>query len=395
MDWLKCQQQEQSVQIPANWLFLHYYEALSVLFKVENALRTLVYVVLKNDRGSNWVDTNIATDEAEQTTIGALAKKRIAQGQTYGYLGYQISSPMMHLTSGELVRLLTSETFWPLFKPYFNAAKHVVTLKLEEIGIIRNSLAHFRPLTADDVEVVKQNANQVLPVIEATLFNIVSEGQRVPTNSTEAWYLNLRSVGGQASQVIFNQSPDGAWLTLSLQFKSPILSMSPDRPDTYVAYTVLSVNPVGILNHYCGIRDRVTSVLEETPFVWMPADFKPSIIKHIKLVFSRKILQEHHAAVKSEMETLLAEIDKEADLIKEDNLAKGELAYLVTVQGNKRKYEKVEYWLVNLQNLSYPVTGRDPAEYWGTISLFTRDFVSDADRFPWMPVTVSQQKSLF
>jgi len=74
---LKSQQEEQGVQIPANWLFLHYYEALSVLFKVENALRTLVYVVLKNHRGSDWVNTNVATDEAEQTTVGALAKKRI------------------------------------------------------------------------------------------------------------------------------------------------------------------------------------------------------------------------------------------------------------------------------------------------------------------------------
>lgn len=395
MDWLKSEQQEKGVEIPANWLFLHYYEALSVLFKVENALRMFVYIVLKNERGKSWIDTNIASDEADQTTIGALAKKRIAQSQTYGHLGYQISSPMMHLTSGELVRLLTSDTFWPLFKPYFNAAKHVVTLKLEEIGIIRNSLAHFRPLTADDVEVVKQNANQVLPVIEGILINIVSQGQRVPTNSSEAWYLSLRSIDGLYTQVIFNQSPDGEWLTVSLQFNLPILNMYPAKPENFVSYSTLNVNPVGILNHYPEIKDRVTCVLEATPFAWIPPDFKPPISKHVKLVFSRKALETHHALLKSELERLLAQIDKEADLIREDTLARGELVYFATLQGTRTKNEKADYWYLNTQNFSYPVTGRDPVEYWGTISLFTRDFVSDADRFPWMPVAVGPRRLPF
>ena len=133
MDWLKTQSVDEGIKVPANWLFIHYYEALSVLFKVENALRALVFVVLKNATGQKWADIAISSDDANQTTISALAKKRIAQSKACGYLGYQINSPMMHLTSGELVRLLTSEAYWPLFKKYFKASKQVVTLKLEEI----------------------------------------------------------------------------------------------------------------------------------------------------------------------------------------------------------------------------------------------------------------------
>ena len=62
-----------------------------------------------------------------------------------------------------------------------------MTLKLEEIGTIGNSLAHFRPLTQNDVEVVKQNANQVFSVIEEILISIVQSGPRVPTKITDEW----------------------------------------------------------------------------------------------------------------------------------------------------------------------------------------------------------------
>jgi hypothetical protein len=144
MDWLKVEfKEEGKIKVPSNWLFLHYYEALSILFKVENALRVLVYIVLKNKAGLKWTETSISSDDDSQTTIGALAKKRISQIQNYGYLGYQIGSPLMHLTSGELVRILISVPYWPLFKKYFKASKEVVTLKLEEIGTIKKFISTF------------------------------------------------------------------------------------------------------------------------------------------------------------------------------------------------------------------------------------------------------------
>ncbi len=74
----------------------------------------------------------------------------------FGYLGYPINAPVMHLTSGELVRLITSDTFWPLFKDFFLASRQVVTLKLQEVGDVRNALAHFRPVSEGDVEAVNR-----------------------------------------------------------------------------------------------------------------------------------------------------------------------------------------------------------------------------------------------
>jgi len=392
MDWLRVEKSvDEGIKIPDNWLYLHYYEALSVLFKVENTLRSIVYIVLKSEKALEWMDTPIYSDDASQTTIGALAKKRIAQSQNYGYLGYQIGSPMMHLTSGELARLLTAESNWPLFKKYFKASKQVVSLKLEEIGTIRISLAHFRPLTQDDVEVVKQNANQVLSVIEETLASIISGGQRVPTNTLDEWYINMRTLGGQQSQIICSQSLDSQWIQISLQFKCPILQISPKKPEKYAIYKVLNVNPVGMINTFIKIREFVTCIMENVPYIIMPNDFNAVIMKNVNFTFGIKALNDNHKELKTEFESLIAEIDKEIDLIKEDNLARWKVAYICSVRANKEE-GAYPFWYFMRDNLLQPLGEEDPPEFWGSLEMYSSSFVSDAHRFPWMPVMVSNLK---
>ncbi len=104
MDWRTAQTQpDGSFNIPKRWLHIHYYEALNILFRTENALRVFVYVTLKNSLFDKWADTTIQVSDTEQATISSLAKKRIAQAEGFGYLGYEITSPLMHLNSGELV----------------------------------------------------------------------------------------------------------------------------------------------------------------------------------------------------------------------------------------------------------------------------------------------------
>lgn len=393
MDWLGVQLKEEgNIKVPPNWLFLHYYEALSILFRVENALRTLVYIVLKNGSGLDWPNTSISSDDGNQTTIGALAKKRISQSREYGYLGYQIGSPLMHLTSGELVRILISDSYWPLFKKYFNASKQVVTLKLEEIGTIRNSLAHFRPLTQNDVEVVKQNANQVFSVIEETLMNIVGDGQRVPTNIKDEWYINLCSLGGQLSQIIHSQSSDGQWIRVSLQFNCLIMNKYPIKPDTHATYTLLNLNPVGMLYEFKKLMQYVTCVIEDVPYISMPADFNPRIMKNIGFLFRRDILRDHHNELKTELEKLIAEIDNEADLIKEDKFAQGKVVYISNLAARKRGEPPHLFWSFDYDSLRKRLDENDPPEFWGSFQMYSRNLVSDANRFPWMPVPVSDLK---
>jgi hypothetical protein len=80
MDWKSATSKtEGSVSIPKRWLHLHYYEALNILFRMENALRVFVYVVLKNNFHEKWTETVMQTAEGEQSTIESTAAKREAQ----------------------------------------------------------------------------------------------------------------------------------------------------------------------------------------------------------------------------------------------------------------------------------------------------------------------------
>ena len=103
MKWVPATTLQHASQfsIPDRWLAIHYYEALNILFRTENALRLLVYVVLKNEHREKWVNLSMLGDEGD-SSISSVAKKRRSQAQTCGYLGYPVTSPLLYLTTGEL-----------------------------------------------------------------------------------------------------------------------------------------------------------------------------------------------------------------------------------------------------------------------------------------------------
>ena len=131
---------EGAVRIPERWLHIYYYEALNILFRFENALRFFVYVVLKDKLGKDWDQASIGDSQ----TIRSETKKRINQAREHGYLGYDVTSPMLFLNGGELTQLVTSDAYWKHFASYFRATKGIVQAKLQEVGTVRNALAHFR-----------------------------------------------------------------------------------------------------------------------------------------------------------------------------------------------------------------------------------------------------------
>ena len=110
-----------------------------------------------------------------------------------------------------------------MFKDFFRAARNVVTLKLQEIGIIRNALAHFRPLSSNDVEVGKQNANQMLSLVEKTLIDLLQCGSKVPTNTHDEWYGSLRNLGTDLISLRFSQSSDESWVRINLRQKITVV----------------------------------------------------------------------------------------------------------------------------------------------------------------------------
>ena len=211
MKWKQASVIEGGFAIPKRWVYLMYYEAFNLLFRIENALRVFVYIVLKNELRDKWADAQVLSDD-EQGTIVSLAKKRMGQAQTFGYLGHTITSPIMHLNSGELTRLIVSDAYWKLFKPYFLGSRDIIKSKLDEIGSIRNSIAHFRPIRADDVDVIKQNSKHVLLGIEQFLNQALTQADVVPTNTADDWYTSLRTVSTDQCRFSFQQSTDDTYL---------------------------------------------------------------------------------------------------------------------------------------------------------------------------------------
>ncbi len=216
MEWKSAQGKDGLIKIPERWLHLHYYEALNILFRFENSLRVFVYAILKNEKFNDWKTCTFQIAEGNQQSISSIASKRISQAQTFGYLGYEVKCPIMHLTSGELVELLTSNAYWDLFKDYFRGSREIIKNKLLEIGSIRNSLAHFRPIKSDDVELIKQNSRHTLISIEECLRNLFNQQQRVPTNTEEDWYKNINVLG--TDHIITNPfySQDEKWVNIQL-----------------------------------------------------------------------------------------------------------------------------------------------------------------------------------
>lgn len=376
-----------TVRIPDNWLFLHYYEALSILFRIENTLRVFVYVVLKDNHKAQWSRLSISTDDGGQTTIVAAARRRAEQDATFGYLGYAIPSSLMHLTSGELIALVLSDASWPIFSDYFPATKHIVRTKLEEVGNIRNALAHFRPLKVDDVQVVRQNANQVLSRVEETLNKLFNFGMVVPTNTPDPWYTELNALSGPNINVSFQQSDDDRWVFLNLTYNCPHLTEPTVYPNARF-YRVLTVLTPPMLNAAPALRDNAIFASEFVPYAAPTEDTSPDFSKTIHFYFSRDSITAAYSQIKPELETLLRKITEETRLIHADNLARGEFVRTASVSVNRS--DQAARWRVTTQSLHSPSSTTDPAEYWAGKPLFFGDhFLTNTESFPWMPVTIS------
>jgi len=77
MEWKESNNIENNnYNLPGDWLKIEYFEALNILFRIENSLRVFVYVILKNQYKDKWKELSITSDDAETSTIGAIAKKR-------------------------------------------------------------------------------------------------------------------------------------------------------------------------------------------------------------------------------------------------------------------------------------------------------------------------------
>lgn len=391
MDWKEAKYiEDNKYDLPGDWLKIEYFEALNILFRIENSLRVFVYIILKNEYQDKWKDLSVTSDDAESSTIGAIAKKRFSQDKNYAYLGYALTSPLLHLTSGELIRIITSDSYWKLFKNYFLGSREIIKNKLDEIGNVRNSLAHFRPLKRGDIELVKQNSIHTLSEIEKTLKDFISCPDIVPTNTDEKWYKEIITIGSEECKLSFNQSKKEEWIRLIITFNSPIFKEN----NSWLGYYIKTVNlkTDGILLNYPNLTKHTICVTDVKPSSYTKTPETESIKKSIKFTFSKSSIEKHYSSIKIEIEKLLLQISSELTLIKEDNLARGKLIEIVDCKFEKQNDS--EYFFLNASVFETELNEESPVEFWGTIAFSSNNFITHTDKYPWMPVTISEDKDL-
>lgn len=392
MEWKAAELKEDNhYKIPERWLHLYYYEALNILFRFENALRIFVYVILKQHLGKDWDLAALSDNSAIRTET----KKRIAQAREHGYLGYDVSSPMLFLNGGELTQLLISDAYWKYFAPYFKASKSIVLTKLQEIGTVRNSLAHFRPLKQDDIDLIKQNSRHLLMEIENCLVQITSISDVVPTNSDDVWYKELKPIGNDHLTTSLFSSKDQKWVRLQLSYMVPIIKKYVASP-RYPSYNLGNLRTDQLLNLYAPLKENCIYLSELMSYPRMGDELNPIIVKQISIVFSRDTLDENYQTLSAALKDIALRVETETDLINQDSLARGELIEAKMIHAmNRDGSDGSTFWSFNLESMNTAVNEIDDVEYWGQRWHYATDFISSTSRYPWMPSSVSDEEIPF
>lgn len=390
MNWQESEHiKENKYDISGSWLNIEYFEALNILFRIENALRIFVYIILKKNLHDKWLNLSITSDDDEKSTIASISKRRKAQDDNFAYLGFSLNSPLLHLTSGELIRIIYSDSYWKYFKEYFLGSKDIMKNKLDEIGNVRNSLAHFRPIKKGDIELVKQNSIHALSLIEDTLQDFFSCIDIVPTNTPDEWYNTLKGLNSEYCSITFNQSKDEKWVKITLKFKCEPLHTK--KHPYYRIVNSLTLKANSILELYSNISKYVISVTENYPNISGGEEIFTQCKKNLEFTLDRETLDKHNKDINDDFLKILTHIDSEISLIKDDNLARGRLIELVSIGYDKD--EDQDYYTLDRIYDENRIENSASVEYWGSFNHSYGNFVTNTERYPWMPIPVSNDKS--
>ncbi|MBK8943782.1 MAG: hypothetical protein IPM32_00790 [Ignavibacteriae bacterium] len=392
MDWSKISKTEtEALNVPSDWLFVHYYEALNILFRFENSLRVFVYIILKNEFKENWDNIKFTINDSE-TSIIAISKKRINQAKVFGYLGYEVISPLLHLTSGELIEIIVSDSYWKLFKKYFLGSKEVMKNKLLEIGVIRNSLAHFRPIKEDDVEVIKQNVKQTMLGVEECLTQLLDSFNFVPTNNDEVWYKQLTTIGSDFAKFDYRQSSNEEWIRVFIKFNSTITKKE-HYSDKYISCRLTNLKCSNLLINYPKLTKHIT-FLTESAYSTVDKSKDIEYRKYISIIFSKDCLINNFEEIGDEFKNILIKIASETELIKKDHLARGTLVENVSSSVRLVGDDKFQRWESDKTNLFEDYSPIHPIEYWGKDDYPRTNFITSTNRYPWMPSNIAECNDL-
>ena len=112
------------------------------LFELENSIRSLVEKVL-SPSGANWWDTRVPAG------VRNTVNRTMSRETQYPYREKRGPRPLDYSNFDDLRKIIIDPSNWPNFQPivvkldWFN-------VKMEEVYMARNNVAHCVPLSADD-----------------------------------------------------------------------------------------------------------------------------------------------------------------------------------------------------------------------------------------------------
>ncbi len=274
------------------------------------------------------------------------------------------------------------------FKPYFLGSKEIIKNKLDEIGNVRNAVAHFRPIKKEDVDLIKQNSLHTLSHIEKTLKDFISCHDIVPTNTEDGWYKNIIGLRSNECHFNFIQSKNEEWIKLTLNFTPPILRASKYANWASIASFNLKTN--NLLTHFPELLKYSICVTEVSPTEYSKEPENYRVDKKIRFTISRKTLNENYLLIQKEFEICILQITDEVSLIKQDNLARGKLVEVVRF--GMEKSANSEYCQLANNPFLNDIDEDSPVEFWGSLNYASDDFITNTDKFPWMPISISDDK---
>jgi hypothetical protein len=300
----------------------------------------------------------------------------------------------MYLSSGELIQLITSDAYWPkIFKQYFLGKRDFIKQKLDEIATVRNSLAHFRPIKQDDLEVVKQNVKHAFAGIEKCLTEMMQTNRIVPTNTDADWYKNLAALASKNCAVKPLQNKTGTWISLEIEYRSSILTHSAGT--SLNAYIVTNLVSPHVVTRFPGLGQCLSFMTENARAARFNGE-TPELSKTLSLIFRKDVFAAEHSVLVDKLRNLLEKIDAETELMAQDNLARGELIDSARVTFRRREEGERTWWVRNISEMQCEFSEDDPPEYWGdTFSYDDSDFIAGSRKYPWMPADISEDELAF
>src|SRR5690606_16621763 len=164
--------------------------------------------------------------------------------------------------------------------------------------------------------------------------------------------------------------------------------------ESYFGYffTTVNLKTDSILVDYPKIAKHTICVTEITPSAYTKTPEEKSFVKQIRFTFSRASLEKNYSEIKTDLENILLSISKEIALIKDDNLARGRLIEVVKCRF-EMQVDK-EYYKFDGEVFETEFDEESPVEYWGSFNHSSKNFITDTEKYPWMPVEISEDNEL-